>query len=177
MEKQENQPIQPPVQLEPLKTLLTWTSPARPFKKRDKEFFRTIASLLILVVIILFFAQQFMLILAVLATAFLAYVLNTVPPEMVEHQITTQGVVTAGHSYEWKNLKHFFFSKKHNSDILNVATKQNFPSLLMLLIEEKDKDQIKEMLTKYLLYKENITPNWLDQASAWLAEKIPLEKK
>jgi hypothetical protein len=177
MDKPENQPVQPPVQLEPLRTLLTWTSPARPFKKRDKEFFRTIASLLILVVIILFFAQQFMLILAVLATAFLAYVLNTVPPENVEHQITTQGVVTAGHNYEWKNLKHFFFSKKHNSDILNVATKQNFPSLLMLLIEEKDKDQIKEMLKKYLLFKENVAPNWLDTASNWLSDKIPMENK
>ncbi len=177
MEKQETQTSQPIVQPEPLKTLFSWESPARTFKKRDKEFFRTIASLLILVVLILFFAQQFMLILAILATAFVAYVLNTVPPEMVKHEITTQGVVTVGHNYEWKNLKYFYFSKKHSSTILNVGTKQNFPSLLMLLIEEKDKEKIKEMLSKYLLYKENVPPNWLDQASSWLSEKIPLESK
>lgn len=177
MEKQENPTVQAVVQAEPLRTLLAWESPARTFKKRDKEFFRTIASLLILVVLILFFAQQFMLILAILATTFLAYVLNTVPPDMIKHEITTQGVTTAGHSYEWKNLKHFYFSKKYNSTILNVATKQNFPSLLMLLINETDKENIKSILSKYLLFKEKVTPNWLDFASNWLSEKIPLESK
>lgn len=176
MEKQE-EITKPIVQQESLKTLFSWESPSRTFKKRDREFFRTIASLLILVVLILFFAQQFMLILAILSTAFLAYVLNTVPPETIKHEITTQGVVTAGHNYEWKNLKHFYFSQKYASTILNVGTKQNFPSLLMLLIDEKDKENVKQILSKYLMFKENVTLGWLDKASSWLSEKIPLESK
>lgn len=176
MEKMEAnaQPIV--VQPEPLKTLLEWSSPARTFKARDKEFFRTIASLLILIVVILFFAQQFMLILAIVATAFLAYVLNTVPPDTISHKITTQGIVTAAHSHSWKELKNFFFSEKYGQKVLNIDTTAKFPGRLMLLLGSQDQNQIKEILSKYLLYKETPPITWLDRASAWLSEKVPLEK-
>ena len=176
MEKTENPASSVVVQPEPLKTLLEWSSPARTFKARDKEFFRTIFSLLILVVVILFFAQQFMLILAIVATAFLAYVLNTVPPEVIPHKITTQGVVTAGHGYEWKQLKNFFFSEKWGAKILNVDTVNKFPGRLMLLLGTQDQNQTKEILSKYLLFKESAPITWLDRASSWLSAKVPLEK-
>ncbi len=176
MEKNEIQEKPIVVQPEPLKTLLEWSSLARSFKTRDREFFRTIFSLLILVVVILFFAQQFMLILAIVATAFLAYVLNTVPPEMISHKITTQGVATAGHCYDWKQLKSFFFSEKWGAKILNIDTVNKFPGRLMLLLGTIDQNQVKEILSKYLLYKEQASITWLDRASNWLSAKVPLEK-
>jgi hypothetical protein len=176
MEKTENEVKPVVVQQEPLRTLIEWDAMARTFKKRDKEFFRTIFSLLILVVIILFFAQQFMLILAIVATAFLAYVLNTVPPEMVHHKITTQGLVTAEHAHAWKELKSFFFSEKYGAKILNVDTVNKFPGRLMLLLGDQDQAQMKEIMSKYLLYKERAPVTWLDRASSWLSAKVPLER-
>lgn len=176
METNENEVKQVVVQQEPLKTLIEWDAPGRTFKKRDKEFFRTIFSLLILVVIILFFAQQFMLILAIVATAFLAYVLNTVPPEMVHHKITTQGVVTAEHTHTWKELKSFFFSEKYGAKILNVDTVNKFPGRLMLLLGSLDQAQVKDAMSKYLIYKEKAPVTWLDKATSWLSEKVPLER-
>jgi hypothetical protein len=176
MENIENSVKPVVVQQEPLRTLVEWDAMARTFKKRDKEFFRTIFSLLILVVIILFFAQQFMLILAIIATAFLAYVLNTVPPEMVHHKITTQGVVTAEHAHPWKELKSFFFSEKHGEKILNVDTVAKFPGRLMLLFRNQDQGQMKDIMSKYLLFKEQAPVMWLDRASSWLSAKVPLEK-
>ncbi len=177
MEKTENDVKPVVVQQEPLRTLVEWDAPARTFKARDKEFFRTIFSLLILVVIILFFAQQFMLILAIIATAFLAYVLNTVPPGMVHHKITTQGVVSAEHASQWKELKNFFFSEKYGQKILNIDTTSAFPGRLMLLLGDQDSENVKQILSKYLMYKEKAPVTWFDKATSWLSEKVPLEKK
>ncbi len=178
------------IQPEQLRTLIEWDAPARPFKARDREFFRTIASLLILIAVILFFAQQFMLILAIIATAFLAYVLNTVPPGDVHHKITTQGITTQNapglglgvlasstYSYEWKKLKSFFFSEKHGAKILNVDTVNKFPGRLMLLLGLQNQDEVKQIISKYLLYKEQAPISWLDKASSWLSQKIPLENE
>lgn len=177
MEQTKNQTQPVVVQPEPLRTLIEWDAPARPFKARDREFFRTIASLLILIVVILFFAQQFMLILAIIATAFLAYVLNTVPPEMVNHKITTQGVSAGDHSYDWKQLKGFFFSEKHGAKILNVDTVNKFPGRLMLLLGNQSEDAVKQILSKYLIFRESVPLTWLDRASSWLSQKVPLEKR
>ena len=84
--------------------LLLWSSPARLFKKRDKEYFTNIGAIVFLLVVILVFAREFVLIAAVLSIVFLVYVLSTVPPENVEHKITNLGIESAGHYYRWEEL-------------------------------------------------------------------------
>lgn len=164
------------VQQEPLKVLFTWTAPERVFKKRDPEFFRTIFTLLILIVIILLFAQMFILVLAIIATAFLAYALNTVPPQEVQHQITTQGIIIAGYTYEWKVMRGFFFTSKDDYVILNIDLLNKFPGRLLLIIQAKDKELITQILSHYISFQANMKETWLDQASRWLSEKVPLER-
>ncbi|MFH1289766.1 MAG: hypothetical protein ABIH88_03565, partial [Patescibacteria group bacterium] len=61
-----------------LKTLLSWKAPSRVFKRRDKDYFTTLGSIVFLVIIILFFLKEWFLILAIIAFAFVTYVLATV---------------------------------------------------------------------------------------------------
>lgn len=158
-------------------TLLAWKSPSRPFKKRAKEFYTTIGAIVFLLAVILVFIKEFLLIGAIIALAFVAYVLATVPPEEVEHKITSEGLESAGHFYKWEELTSFWFGEKWGQPILLVQTRLRFPGRLIILMEEQDQAKVKEILTKYLKFIEKPEKNWMDDAAKWLAEKVPLETK
>jgi hypothetical protein len=83
------------------KVVLEWTAPARPYKKRSREFYTTILSIAFLLGIILLLLKEFLLIGVIIAFAFLSYVLSTHKPEDVAHQVTTKGIRTDNKLFEW----------------------------------------------------------------------------
>lgn len=170
-------PIVPKPVVEPieLKTLIAWQAPVRPFKKRDKEFFTTVAAIAFLVCVILLFIKEWLGIAVVVSLVFVGYVLATVEPEKTEHEITTRGIKTGEKLYKWEELRRFWFSNKWGQQILNVDTKLRFPSQLILLLADQSQDKIKELIGKYLQFEEpEIT--FMDRSAKWLSDKIPLEK-
>lgn len=161
---------------EETKVLLTWKSPSRPFKKRDKDFFTTIGAIVFLICVILLFIKEWFLIAAIVTLSFLVYVLNTVPPEEVEHKITNKGIVSAQKAYNYEDFKGFLFKESDGFVLLKIESKKGFLNNLILLIKKEDEEKIKNLLAKYLTFKEKEEENFLDKAALWLSKKIPLEK-
>src|SRR3990167_6391300 len=146
------------VKLEPVipvevKTLLKWTAPVRPFKKRDREYYTTIAAIVFLLAVILLFLKEWLLIAVMVALMFVAYVLATVAPEAVEHELTTRGIVTGGKLYKWEDMVRFWFSQKWSDTILHLDTKLKFPGRLMLLLGNVDEVTVKEIIQKRVQYE------------------------
>lgn len=176
-EKEERSLTTPEMPLvEEIKTLLTWKSPLRVFKKRDREFWTTVLSIVFLLGIILLFIKEWLLIAVMISLVFLYYVLSTVPPEEVEHQVTNRGVRFAGKDYSWEELGGFWFSEKWGRKIVNIQTKNYFPGRLQILLGELEEKKVKEILGKYLL-EEVPQPSFVDKASQWLSDKVPLETR
>jgi hypothetical protein len=155
-------------------TALTWKAEARPFKERNREFFTTIGAMVILVSVILVFAGEFLAIAVVLSAAFMGYVLASVKPEIIEHQITTRGVRTGGMLYHWDTLGRFWFKEKLGQRMLMIETALVFPRHLLMVVEKKDEETMVKLLSRYLFY-ETPEPSTLDKWSTWLSEKVPLE--
>lgn len=158
----------------PLKDLLVWKSPARPFKPRDREFYTTAGSIIFLVCVILLFIKEFLLIMVLMALAFLVYILSTVKPEEVDHKITTRGIVTVQKAYPWEQLGRFWFETKFHDQVLMIENFVGLPTRLMLLIHEPDKKQIEALLKQYLI-KEKPEKTQIEKAAEWLQKKVPLE--
>ena len=157
-----------------IKELLVWKAPMRPFKKRNKEYFSTIAAIVFLLAVILIFIKEWLLIAVIIALMFLVYVLATVPPEEVRHIITNRGVVITGKTYKWDMFERFWFTKKWDYEILNFETKLVFPRQFQLVLKEKSKEDIKKIIEKYILF-EKPKKTLMDNAAKWLQEKVPLE--
>jgi len=157
-----------------LKTLLEWKSLTRPFKKRSKEFFSTALAIAALIIIILAFLKEWFLILAVIAFVFLVFVTNKIPPEEVEHKITTRGIITGENEYRWEQLGRFWFEEKDGQKILYVEN-FGFPRVLMMLLGQIEQAKLEAILSDYLP-KETPEKTWLDKASHWLTTKISLEE-
>jgi hypothetical protein len=166
---QEHSP-EPPKEV---KTLFTWESPSRPFKRRDHKYFQTVGLLLLLVAAIALFIQEFLFIGVLLALFFVLYVLGTIEPESIEHKITNQGVTTAGRSYIWNELNDFWFIDKHGAVVLNVGTKIRFPGRLLMLVPYLDRDKIKQILVEYISFREAAPSTWMDETVDWFYAKLP----
>ncbi len=157
-----------------LEVYLSWTSPSRLFKKRDREYFTNIAAIVFLLLVILVFAREFVLIAAVLSIVFLIYVLSTVPPEEVEHKVTNLGIEIAGHFYRWETLADFWFEEQWGQSTLVVRTLLGSRMIVLLGIYNEEK--VREVIAKHIPFREIPEKTWVDNAASWLTKKIPLEK-
>lgn len=162
-------------QPQPEETLITWDAAERPFKKRDREYYTTIAIIVALLCVILFFAGQFLPIAVVISFAFVSYALASVPPNNTTNRISSFGIYTGGKLYQWKNLGRFWFTTKLGQYVLNVEHNHHVLTKIMVLLGDVEKEKIIEILSQYLP-QEVPPPTWLDKASGWLQEKFPLEK-
>ena len=156
------------------KVLLTWKAPARPFKRRDREYYTTIGAIVFLTAVILLFLREWLLIAVMVSLAFVAYVLASVEPGDVEHTLTNKGIRTGGKLYPWDELARFWFSQKWGQKMLAVEVKTGFPGRLLLLLGDEEKERIRKIMSKYLEL-ERPAPAWGDKAARWLSDKVPLE--
>ena len=153
---------------------ITWKSPSRLFKKRDKDFFRNIAAIVFLLLVILVFAREFSLILAVLSISFLVYVFSTIPPEDVTHRITNRGIESGGHFYPWDSLRDFWFETQWDQTMMVIVPVQG--TRIIILLGTTPKQTMKDILGRFMTFKEEPQKTVVDSAASWLAKKVPLEK-
>ncbi len=153
---------------------LTWSSPSRLFKKRDKEYFTNIAAIVFLLSIILVFAREFVLIASVISIVFLVYVLSTVPPEEVQHKVTNLGIESAGHFYRWEELMEFWFETQWGQTMFVLRPYVGTRIIVLLGVQKEEK--VRELVARHIPFREVPDKTWVDNAASWLTQKIPLDK-
>lgn len=156
------------------KILLEWSAPSRPYKVRTREFYTTILSIAFLLGVILLLLKEFLLIGVIMAFAFLSYVLSTYKPDDAKHQITTLGIRTDGKLYAWDQLTNFWLKKQWDQEVIICKTVTSLPGVILLVLDHsKREDIINAIGEKIPLVKP--TDSFVDRASKWLGNKIPLE--
>lgn len=161
---------------EEIKTLLSWDAPSRPYRKKDRSYYTTIAILVILIVLtVVFWLKDALLIGAVLSLAFVAYVLAFVPPHNIKYRISTQGITIGEDFYFWHFLDAFWFKEKEKQKILHIQTRLRFPAQLMLVLGSKDEEKIKKLVARFLPFVEVPYKSWLEKWSEALQKHFPLE--
>ena len=153
------------------KILFAWEAPARPFKKRNKEYFVTIFAMTAIVALVLFFAEGFMPVLMIVALVFLYYTLNTVEPGKIEYKITNLGVKVSEKMIDWEVIKGFWFSKKMDTQVLVLELK-TVPGRVDLVINQEEKEKIKEAMGQHVPENE-IPPSQVDKTVDWVTSKLP----
>lgn len=155
----------------PEKDLFSWKAPARPFKRRNREFYVTIFAIAGIVGLVLFLVEGFMPVILIISLVFLFYVLSTVEPENIEYKITNKGIEIAGKRTDWETTIRFWFSKRFDSDLLIVET-FSLPGRLELVVEGEDKAKLRETLLDYIP-EEKTPPAAIDRAANWFSSKLP----
>lgn len=150
-----------------------WRAAARPYKKRNKQYYTTVALIVFLVSAILFFAGQFLPIAVVVTVAFLVYVLSSVPPQESKIAITTYGIRFDDQLFYWEELGRFWLDERNEQPVINIELGR-FPHRVTLLYHQEDETNLVEILSEVLLQERPPLTSY-EKASKWLSEKIPLE--
>lgn len=160
------------------KVLFSWRAVARPFQRRDREFWTTVLAILALVSLILFFVKEWFLIAVFLALTFLYYVLTTVEPEKVDYRITTRGVYLPGGEMrvDWDWFRSFWFSSRWGHRLLNLETYFGFPRLVSLVIDPSKEKELRRLLSRFLPEKKK-KPDFVERFSRWLVRQLPLNQE
>ena len=158
-----------------VKTLLSWTSAGRPFRKRGKQYYLTSLLIMLLVEVILFLFSQYLLMLVVVSLVFVAFALVTVPPRNFHYRISTEGITIEDHFFLWQELYDFYFRKIEGIDVLHIRTHSFIPGELTLTFGDIDKEHVKRILLPYLPYREVIKPTFMERSGDWFSKNFPLD--
>jgi len=159
-----------------VETILEWSAPGRPFKKRGKQYYLTTLLIMVLIEVILFLFSQYMLMLVVLSLVFVAFALVTVAPSDFKYRISSEGVTVEDHFFLWQELYDFYFKKREGIDVVHIRTHSFIPGELTLTLGNIDREHIKSALLPYLPYREVIRQNFMEKSGDWLTKNFPLDK-
>lgn len=128
----------------------------------------------ILVSVLLIFAGEWMLIGVIAAMVFAYYVWSTVPPEEVEHVLTTRGVRVHGQLYRFEDMERWWMEDRWGYKMLIIDIPVAFPKRLHLVVGNVDENVLKETMGVSVLMEQPVeTP--MERMGKWLAEKFPLD--
>ncbi len=160
------------------KVLVSWKSLEKPITKRGKDFYSTVLVLAVLVAIVLFFIEGIMPVLVVAAIVFVVFASSKAQPNMTEHVITNQGIVTGGQKYLWGELIVYWIKKTGGGEWIHIAKTRRWPTQLVMITPKEDEGtttkEIRMVVARYLPYEEP-KETFIDRAMRWLSEKMPLE--
>jgi hypothetical protein len=160
-----------------VETILEWTAPGRPFKKRGKQYYLTSLLIMLLIEVILFLFSQYMLMLVVLSLLFVAFSLATIAPNNFKYRISTEGITIEDHFFLWQELYDFYFKKKEGVDVVHIRTHSFIPGELTLTLGDISRDHMRSVLLPHLPYREVVRSTFMEKSGDWLTKNFPLEKE
>jgi len=172
-EKQESvqTPTFDPVpKIEPEKELFSWRAPARPFKKRGKEFWTKIIISASLFSVIVYLAEGAMPVILIIAVIFLFYIMSNVEPEEIGYKITNRGIKIADKLTDMALLNRFWFTKRLGTELL-VFEILTIPGRLEVVINSKDQEKIRKVLSTYIT-EEEVPPTNTDRLASWFSKNF-----
>lgn len=160
--------------IKPSQVLIEWDAPERVFKTKPREFYRRTGVIIIFFAILLLIIKEFLIIGVLGIVFFVVYVFHTVPPKIVHHKITTNGLDYASeHLYMWSELEAFYLERKDDADFLIINTKSPIPGRILLLLEEKlDRKKLSEIINKYISIVEKPEVTMMEKFMNEVSKKI-----
>lgn len=155
----------------------TWTAPSRVLNELSQKSAKTLVIIAISVSLLLALMQEFPLILVLASAGFLYYMLSKSPMTQIQHEISSHGLWYAGEQfYYWHELKTFFFKQSGGELLLCVDTIEKLPGRLFINFTATDKEKLKELLGKRLIFLEEEPKGLLDKLYNSATSKFALDK-
>lgn len=157
--------------------LLSWTAPARAYKKRSAGVLRFYFALALLVSVIVALFGDWILILPIVASVFLFYALTITPPGDVDYKLTRFGIEINGITYRYDALASFYITRKFDYSVITVHSNNPFFKHIFLVISEpKILQKIVNILTQHIVYVEKPQNTITEKMANFLSNMLPYEE-
>jgi len=140
----------------PFKKIYSWISPERHWTEKARSWYISYSLFFIVLIAFMALIGEYLFILVILSFVFLWFVQGATPPHDVEHTITSLGIRTFDTFFKWKNIRHFWFSKKAGIVYLQLETfedaKPDFIKRISLLMKDGDDPKLFNLLVQFIDY-------------------------
>ena len=157
-------------------TYVSWHAASRPYKKRKKEFFLNIFIIMLFLEIIGFLFHQGLLMTLIASFVFCVCALYLVPPHDAFYRISSEGITVGESFFLWKELYDFYFKSAHTQEILIIRIDDYLLSEVTVILGAIHKEQMKNILLRFLPYREYVKPTFVEKSGDWLSKTFPLEQ-
>lgn len=155
----------------------SWKAPNRVTREIPQKAAKTLIVITISVSLLFALMQEFLLIIVIASAGFLYYMLSKSPAVEVEHEVSSQGLFYAKEQfYYWHELKQFFFKNYGDEVVLHVDTVERLPGRIFLNIMPADKDKLKDIFSKRLLFLEEEPKDLVNKIYGSAISKFALDK-
>lgn len=155
----------------------TWLAPNRVVKEMSQRSAKTLIVIAVSVSLLFALMQEFLLIIVIASAGFLYYMLSKSPATEVKHEVSNHGVWYAGEQfYYWHELKQFFFKTDGIGTILCADTIEKLPGRIFLNIDPANKEKLKEIFSKRLVFLEEEPKGLVDKMYGSAISKFALDK-
>lgn len=150
-----------------LQNLAEWEAPERYWSPKTRGWYVTYSLFFISLVFIAALLAEYIFIVTIIAFAFLWFVQASIPPRNTKYSITTLGIRAQDSLFQWKNIKHFWFSQKDDVIFLYIEYNEDeAPDVFKrvgLILTTVDTKEIFRILIGYIGYgnEKDITYNFL----------------
>src|SRR3989344_7049704 len=154
------------------KKIISWKSTDRIFVPRTKNYFTKVALYALISILAAIAFGEFFLVGVIIALVFVVYVLATAEPGLIEHKITSMGILSGGRPFLWEELDSFWFNKTGEERLLIVQTNLNFPTRLIIILTTFSERTLLDLLEKHLHFHSAPVHTLMDKWAGKLQSKI-----
>jgi hypothetical protein len=159
------------------KILLAWVAKSQPFNPREMKAQPVLMVMIALVALVLVFAQEWMLLVLMVAGGFYYYAIRRTEPMSVEFSITNKGVNAFGRMYMWWEMTSWWWEERWDTKVLALdLAAAGMMGRIYIPIEKLKPDDVEKLMNKYLIMQKP-KETWVDKMVMWVKEKFPLENK
>ncbi len=141
------------LEIAPLQSIYTWEAPNRVYSEKNANWYGIVSLVFIIGIAVAVVTQEYLLVIALISLMILLYISNTIPPKIIEHEITNKGLRTNNTLYTWDRLRGFWFSRRNKQLLLIVdLNPKDNPNRLLMLVGTGNPSELAKYLLKHAPY-------------------------
>jgi hypothetical protein len=108
----------------PLKSIYEWSAPERVFSAKSRNWYVAVATIAMLFIVYSALTGNLVLIFLIISLTLVAYSLYSIPPQKAKHKLTNKGINAFNNLYLWRNILHFWVTKRGHEHLINLEFKE-----------------------------------------------------
>ena len=157
------------------KNIISWKSADRIFVARSKKYFTKVALYALILILAAIAFGEYFLVGVIIAVVFVSYVLATAEPNVIEHKVTSMGIISGGRPFLWEEMDSFWFDKKGEERLLLVNTRLHFPTRLIIILTTVSERTLLDILEKHIHFHSAPVHTLFDKWANSLQKRINLD--
>lgn len=135
--------------------LINWKAPTHVYTEKTNDWYWSVGIITLAIAAVCFIFGQIIVGIFVIMAAVTLVLHASQPPKTVYHEVNDRGVVVGDTLYPFLSLESFCIPHDERTPKLLIKSRKAFMPLIVILIDEVDPEEVREIMLKYIAETEH----------------------